>query len=127
MSTTFQRPLLEIDGVAVPIEAIWIHHQRYPNPGVHTFRLHLPESLDVEWAKRLGRSIVTVDSADEALSDEGLWWLASLFSAFLTTDDSKGTQYVLNAIGSIAVNEDGSVNVHGICSPFLKRQSEPFW
>jgi hypothetical protein len=123
MSATPYHAILEIDGIRTPISAIWIHHQRKPYPGGHTYSLHLPESLALVLAARLGRLITSVDPADEALSEEGLYWLASVFSTFLTSDssDEEGTRYVLNTISSVYMDEDGSLDIHGTCSPFLKR------
>lgn len=119
MSNDAERPVLEIDGVSIPIHLIWIHYQRNPFPGGHDYHLHLPESFALVLAQRLGRS-VTTEAADEA--KETLYWLSSILSDLpepYGTEDV-GIMYVLNSVEKVIANENGSTDIYGACSPFLK-------
>jgi hypothetical protein len=111
-------PILDIDGVSIPIGVIWIHYQRDPFPGGHRYRLRLPEPLASVLGERLGRSISS-DTADN--SRDYLYWLSSILSELITSDMSgqMETRYVINTVSETKLNEDGSLDLYGVCSPFV--------
>jgi hypothetical protein len=121
MAKNREYPILEVDETAIPIGVVWIHYQRDPFPGGRRYRLHLPESVALVLAERLGRSM-SIDTSDD--SRECLYWLSSIFSELTRSDrsDETETRYVINSVSSTEFHEDGAVDIYGVCSPFVKGQ-----
>jgi hypothetical protein len=127
-----ERPTLDIDGTVIPINAVWLHHQRFPDASGHRYCLHLPEPIVALLAERVGSPIISTDRVDDAFADELLYWLSSVFAALPEFDvnDPTETQYVINSIHQIVTRMDGSIGIRGSCATFLRgtrKGSESNW
>jgi hypothetical protein len=109
------KAVLEIDGVAVPLIAVWVHLQNVPFPGGHRYVLRIPKSQADAW---LAGRRQTWDDLRHGL------WFQSPFSELAGSARYTGpTTHVLNTMDAVEETE-GLVNVCGVCSTFLRANGQ---
>jgi len=119
--------MLEVDGTPVQVSGVWIHHQRDPFPGGHTFRLRLPVFHTRLWLKWLNRSLPQmVECPDDDLSEHCLRWLALVLSSTRKhgeSDASSEVSFVLNSITRISIHGEAAT-ITGVCSDFVRGEKD---
>jgi hypothetical protein len=115
-------PLLLIDDQEVDLGNVWVHAQDDPYPGGHRYCLRLPESLAAHWMSKVGLEPTQQYDHMEYLSRHGLFWLDGVLAGWRMQRSDlarMSVTFVINTISKIIPIGLG-VEVHGVCSPFVR-------